>query len=90
MNYMLQIYSGDASSAWEGLSEEEQNAVMGEYAGIYQTAGALEAMTVNGCSRMTDVHLVEGAGHWVQQERAAEVTGLLLDFLRKTRASEIR
>ena len=39
MNYMLQIYSGDASSAWEGLSEEEQNAVMGEYAGIYQTAG---------------------------------------------------
>jgi pimeloyl-ACP methyl ester carboxylesterase len=57
--------------------------------GIYQTAGALQAMTRNGCSNMTDVHLVEGAGHWVQQERAAEVTALLLDFLAKTRASEI-
>ena len=54
--------------------------------GIYQTAGALQAMAVNGCSNMTDVHLVEGAGHWVQQERAAEVTALLLDFLRKTRS----
>jgi pimeloyl-ACP methyl ester carboxylesterase len=36
---------------------------------------------------MTDVHLVEGAGHWVQQEQAAEVTRLLLDFLRKTRTN---
>jgi pimeloyl-ACP methyl ester carboxylesterase len=52
--------------------------------GIYQTAGALQAMAVNGCSNMTDIHLVEGAGHWVQQERATEVTTLLLDFIGKT------
>ena len=26
-------------------------------------------------------HLLEGAGHWVQRERAAEVNALLLDFL---------
>ena len=58
--------------------------------GIYQTAGALQAMTSNGCSNMTDVHLVEGAGHWVQQERSAEVNALLLDFLRKTRSAAIR
>ena len=50
-------------------------------------AGALQAMTTNGCSNMTDVHLVEGAGHWVQQEQAAEISALLLDFLRKTRES---
>ena len=25
--------------------------------------------------------LIEGAGHWIQQERPAEVTGALLDFL---------
>ncbi|MBC7172808.1 MAG: alpha/beta hydrolase, partial [Polyangiaceae bacterium] len=28
------------------------------------------------------VHLLEGAGHWVQQERPAEVNALLIDFLR--------
>ena len=28
------------------------------------------------------VHLVDGAGHWVQQERPAEVNAALLDFLR--------
>jgi pimeloyl-ACP methyl ester carboxylesterase len=27
-------------------------------------------------------HIIEGAGHWIQQERAAEVNGLLLDFLK--------
>lgn len=27
------------------------------------------------------LHLVEGAGHWVQQEKPAIVNGLLLDFL---------
>ena len=27
-------------------------------------------------------HILEGAGHWVQQERAAEVNKLLVDFLK--------
>jgi pimeloyl-ACP methyl ester carboxylesterase len=27
-------------------------------------------------------HIIEGAGHWVQQERAAEVNKLLIDFLK--------
>jgi pimeloyl-ACP methyl ester carboxylesterase len=31
---------------------------------------------------MQGVHLVEGAGHWVQQEQPAEVSRLLLQFLR--------
>ncbi len=30
------------------------------------------------------VHVVEGAGHWLQQERPQEVNALLLDFLRET------
>ena len=27
-------------------------------------------------------HILEGAGHWVQQERAAEVNRLLIEFLK--------
>jgi len=30
---------------------------------------------------MTHCHLVEGAGHWVQQEQPAAVVAHLLDFL---------
>ena len=30
---------------------------------------------------MLDVHLIEGAGHWVQQEQPGEVSRLLLQFL---------
>ena len=29
---------------------------------------------------MRGVHLLDGAGHWVQQEQAAKVTELLLNF----------
>jgi pimeloyl-ACP methyl ester carboxylesterase len=31
---------------------------------------------------MEGVHLVDGAGHWVQQEQPAEVSRLILQFLR--------
>ena len=30
---------------------------------------------------LRDVHLIEGAGHWVQQEEADQVNALILDFL---------
>ena len=32
---------------------------------------------------MVGCHLLDGAGHWVQQEQAAQVIPLLLDFLRR-------
>jgi pimeloyl-ACP methyl ester carboxylesterase len=32
---------------------------------------------------MESCELIEGAGHWVQQERPEEVTKLLLNFLSK-------
>jgi pimeloyl-ACP methyl ester carboxylesterase len=50
--------------------------------GTQQTPGALERMRTAACTRMRDVHLVEGAGHWVQQERPERTAALLLDFLR--------
>jgi len=49
--------------------------------GTYQRPGVFETMQNSACTRMLDVHLVEGAGHWVQQEQPGEVTRLLLQFL---------
>lgn len=49
--------------------------------GIHQTPGALDKMRTQACTRMDGVHLIDGAGHWVQQEQPDEVNRLLLDFL---------
>jgi pimeloyl-ACP methyl ester carboxylesterase len=49
--------------------------------GTYQRPGMFEAMQTTACARMTSVHLIEDAGHWVQQEQPAEVSRLLLQFL---------
>jgi pimeloyl-ACP methyl ester carboxylesterase len=53
--------------------------------GIYQSPGAIERMRGTGCSALRGVHLIEGAGHWVQQEKADEVSRLLLGFLETMR-----
>jgi pimeloyl-ACP methyl ester carboxylesterase len=50
--------------------------------GTYQRAGVYEAMQTQACTNMIGCHLVDGAGHWVQQEQPAEVSRLLLAFLR--------
>jgi pimeloyl-ACP methyl ester carboxylesterase len=51
--------------------------------GVYQTPGAFERMQKTACTQMLGAHLVEGAGHWVQQEQPAEVSRLLTEFLRQ-------
>jgi len=53
--------------------------------GTYQRPGVFETMQTKACSRMIACHLVEGAGHWVQQEQPGEVSRLLLEFLRAAR-----
>lgn len=50
--------------------------------GVYQTPGAVDRMRTRSCSRMVGFHLVEGAGHWVQQEQPGPVSRLFVDFLR--------
>ena len=50
--------------------------------GVYQNPGAVERMQSTACTKMQGVHLVDGAGHWVQQEQPAEVSRLILQFLR--------
>ncbi len=51
--------------------------------GTYQRPGNFERMQGGACTRMLGCHLIPGAGHWVQQEQPAEVSRLLLDFLRR-------
>jgi pimeloyl-ACP methyl ester carboxylesterase len=53
--------------------------------GIYQKPGDFERMQSSACTRMVGCHLVEGAGHWVQQEQPERVTERLLGFLRTAR-----
>jgi pimeloyl-ACP methyl ester carboxylesterase len=51
--------------------------------GTYQTPGAVDRMRTTACTRMVGLHLVEGAGHWVQQEQPEQVSKLLIQFLRE-------
>jgi len=53
--------------------------------GIHQRPGDFARMPRETCAQMHEVHLVEGAGHWVQQERSAEVARLLTAFALKHR-----
>jgi pimeloyl-ACP methyl ester carboxylesterase len=55
--------------------------------GTYQTPGAVDRMRTSACTRMVGFHLLDGAGHWVQQEQPEQVSRLLMEFLRSERSS---
>ena len=50
--------------------------------GTYQRPGNFERMQESVCTRMLGCHLIDGAGHWVQQERPGEVNAALIAFLK--------
>ncbi len=49
--------------------------------GIRQNPGGLEKMQESACTDMRGCHLIDGAGHWVQQEQPQAVGEFLLEFL---------
>jgi pimeloyl-ACP methyl ester carboxylesterase len=51
--------------------------------GVYQTPGAVDKMRTSACAHMVGFHLLDGAGHWVQQEQPEQVSSLLTGFLRR-------
>lgn len=51
--------------------------------GVYQRPGAFESMQKTVCTQMLGAHLVDGAGHWVQQEQPEQVSRLLTQFLKQ-------
>jgi len=52
--------------------------------GPYQRSGDPEKMLRHACTQFRGFHLVDGAGHWVQQEQPEKVSALLVDFLKRT------
>ena len=51
--------------------------------GVYQNAGSLDRMQ-RACTKFEGVELIDGAGHWVQQEQAAIVGRRLVEFAKKS------
>jgi pimeloyl-ACP methyl ester carboxylesterase len=51
--------------------------------GTYQTPGSFERMQSSACRQMLGCRLIDGAGHWVQQEQPEKVSELLLGFLER-------
>ncbi len=50
--------------------------------GSYQSPGALERMQDKACTDFRGVHMIDDAGHWVQQEQPEQTSRLLIEFLR--------
>jgi pimeloyl-ACP methyl ester carboxylesterase len=47
----------------------------------FRPPGALEQMQRQACTKMQSFHIIEGAGHWLQQEQPEQLTELIVDFL---------
>lgn len=58
--------------------------IVGERDPVRHYAGQHEAGLKDWAPDLRGSHVLAGAGHWIQQERAEEVNGLLLDFLRQS------
>ena len=55
--------------------------------GPYQFPGYLESMAKKACTDFRGYRMIEGAGHWVQQEASDEVNQLLTQFLTASASS---
>ncbi|MEM8753679.1 MAG: alpha/beta hydrolase, partial [Pseudomonadota bacterium] len=49
--------------------------------GVHQAPGALDAMATRACADWRGATLIDGAGHWVQQEAPAKTVEAILAFL---------
>ena len=58
--------------------------------GVHQAPGALDRMARTGCADFRGTTLVEGAGHWVQQEQAEAVVERVAGFLEEVGARRLQ
>ncbi len=50
--------------------------------GTYSAPGALDLMKNKAATKMGEIELIEGAGHWIQQEQPLRLSELLLAFIK--------
>ncbi|MBW7968083.1 alpha/beta hydrolase [Bradyrhizobium sp. BR 10289] len=55
--------------------------------GTYSAPGALDLMRTKATTRMGGIELIDGAGHWIQQEQPVRLSELLLAFAREVDGS---
>jgi pimeloyl-ACP methyl ester carboxylesterase len=72
-----------ASRTWAGCTVDVPATFLAGSAdwGVHQSPGAFDRMANGVCTSFRDARLIDGAGHWVQQERPAEVAAAILDHL---------
>ncbi len=60
MNYLIQIYTGEALSSWEGLSEAEKDAISAEYFAINEHPGITGGAQLQPASTATTIRVENG------------------------------
>jgi hypothetical protein len=60
MQYLLQIYSGNAMEAYDRLSEDERNAMLGEYMALAELPGVRGSNQLQPTSTATTVRVEDG------------------------------
>lgn len=50
--------------------------------GTYFAPGALDQMKTKATTKMAGIELIDGAGHWIQQEKPVQLAKLLLTFIK--------
>jgi len=60
MKYMLQIYSGDARTEFDNLSEDQQKAIYGEYLAISEAPGVTDGNQLQPGETATTVRVQDG------------------------------
>lgn len=77
LNAELHLYSGktiDVPSLFIGGKSDW---------GTYAAPGALDLMSTRAATRMHGIELIDGAGHWIQQEQPIRLSELLLTFIKE-------
>jgi hypothetical protein len=60
MKYMLQIYSSDARTEFDNLSEDQQKAIYGEYLAISKASGVTDGNQLQPVETATTVRVRDG------------------------------
>lgn len=82
LNAELRLFSGrtiDVPSLFIGGKSDWAN---------YVSPGAIDIMKTKATTRMRGIELIDGAGHWIQQEQPARLGTLLLAFMKEVGAAE--